>query len=41
MGVVAELAMVAIQETQLLEECFELFKFISALEVIKKFLYNN
>ncbi|KAG6420446.1 hypothetical protein SASPL_116973 [Salvia splendens] len=40
-GVVAELAMVAIQEAQLLEECLELFKFISALELEERHLRGS
>lgn len=38
-GIVGELAMVVIQEKQLLEECLDLFKYISALEVRKYILY--
>ncbi|KAL1562416.1 QWRF motif-containing protein 3-like [Salvia divinorum] len=40
-GVVAELARVAIQETRLLEECLELFKFISALELEERHLRGS
>ncbi|KAG6385132.1 hypothetical protein SASPL_153960 [Salvia splendens] len=40
-GVVAELAMVVIQEKQLLEECLDLFKFISTLELEERSLRSS
>ncbi|XP_057784892.1 QWRF motif-containing protein 3 [Salvia miltiorrhiza] len=40
-GVVAELAKVVIQEKQLLEECMDLFKFISALEIEERSLRGS
>ncbi|KAL1567660.1 QWRF motif-containing protein 3-like [Salvia divinorum] len=39
--VVSELAMVVIQEKQLLEECLDLFKFISALELEERSLRSS
>ncbi|KAH6825135.1 hypothetical protein C2S53_008681 [Perilla frutescens var. hirtella] len=40
-GVVAELAMVVIQEKQLLEECLDLFKYVSALEMEERSLRGS
>ncbi|KAH6795456.1 hypothetical protein C2S51_036442 [Perilla frutescens var. frutescens] len=40
-GVVAELAMVVIQEKRLLEECLDLFKYVSALEIEERSLRGS